>query len=36
LGNLAIDIGPEQECIYTEAAKFAFDRVTGLEISRQG
>ena len=36
LGTLAIDIGPEQGCIYTEAAKFAFDRVTGLEISRQG
>jgi AcrR family transcriptional regulator len=32
LGSLAIDIGTERECIYTEAAKLAFDRITGLEI----
>ncbi len=36
LGSLAIDIGAERECIYTEAAKLAFDRITGPEISRQG
>ena len=36
LGSLAIDIGTERECIYTEAAKLAFDRITGPEISRQG
>ena len=36
LGSLAIDIGTERECIYTEAAKLAFDRMTGPEISRQG
>src|SRR5271157_2086702 len=36
LGSLAIDIGSERESIYTEAAKLAFDRITGAEISRQG
>ena len=36
LGSLAIDIGTERENIYTEAAKLAFDRMTGLEISHQG
>ena len=36
LGSLAIDIGTELECMYTEAAKLAFDRMTGPEISHQG
>ena len=36
LGSLAIDTGTEQEYMYTEAAKLAFDRITGPEISRQG
>jgi AcrR family transcriptional regulator len=36
LGSLAIDTGAERECIYTEAAKLAFDRITGPEISHQG
>jgi len=36
LGSLAIDSGTERESIFTEAAKLAFDRMTGLEISHQG
>jgi hypothetical protein len=36
LGSLAIDVGTERECMYTEAAKLAFDRMTGPEISHQG
>ncbi len=36
LGSLAIDIGTEREYIYTQAAKLAFDRMTGAEISHQG
>jgi|SRR5271165_579657 len=36
LGSVAIDSGTEREYIYTEAAKLAFDRMTGAEISYQG
>ena len=36
LGSLAIDSEPEWEHMYTEAAKLAFDRVTGTQISYQG
>jgi len=36
LGSLAIDTGTEQERMYTEAAKLAFDRMTGPQISHQG
>jgi len=36
LGSLAIVTGTEQECMYTEAAKLAFDRITGPQISHQG
>jgi len=36
LGSLAIDTGTEQECMFNEAAKLAFDRMTGPQISHQG
>ena len=32
LGSLAIDTEPEWECLYTEAAKLVFDRVTAPKI----
>jgi hypothetical protein len=33
LGTLAIDMGPEWEQTYTEAARLAFDRMTTTQIS---
>jgi AcrR family transcriptional regulator len=36
LGSIAIDTDPEWEHMYTEAARVAFDRITGLPISQIG